>query len=96
MSNEANNVTFQNRGIGGRGEGVDGDYEIPQILPSVKMPAARGRGRGGRRRGGRGGGGRGEQGARGDGYEVPNIHSHSSCQPPTVTTSAAESVYEPL
>ena len=82
-SNEAYNVVSQNRGRGGRGEGVDSEYEVPQILPSSKKPAARGDGRG-----------RGD-----DEYEIPNLPPTTSSQPPTATGAAAtagESLYEQL
>ena len=74
----------QNRGRGGRGEGVDSEYEVPQILPSSKKPDARGDGRG-----------RGDD----DEYEIPNLPPTTSSQPPTATGAAAtagESLYEQL
>ena len=84
-SNEAYNVVSQNRGRGGREEGDDIEYEVPQILPSSKKPDARGGGRG------RGGGD--------DEYEIPNLPPTTSSQPPTATGAAAtagESLYEQL
>ena len=75
----------QNRGRGGRGEGVDSEYEVPQILPSSKKPAARG--------------GRGRGGGDDDEYEIPNLPPTTSSQSPTATGAAAtagESFYEQL
>ena len=79
-SNEAYNVVSHNRGRGGRGEGVDSEYEVPQILPSSKKPAARG-----------GGSGRGD-----DDYEIPNLQTSQPPTATSAGATAGESHYEQL
>ena len=70
----------QNRGRGGRGEVVDSEYEVPQILPSSKKPDARGGGRG-----------RGD-----DEYEIPNLQTSQPPTATGAAATAGESLYEQL